>query len=308
MRETSLLAFAEVMRLCRSGTLITRGPLNDTYRVEVGRTPLFVRHRVLRDAAYGQTFAAEEYLPQSIFRHMRVPQLHRVLADHFGQRTYALFEFVTGRQPDWDHADALDELALNLARIHAIEGDAFGDICGPFKDGNAADYLYGLLDMEVSRLKTSYGKPPGFAESSMRLAQLFEVFSSERPCLCHGDIHSGNFLTDTEGCIWTLDWEAARFRVAAADFNQIQTGWLSRKQQLQLVTRYCHLTGRDIETFYTQVRLLQLLWHLRTYNFEVLVRHMPPERYEHHIMQASELLSFLTTPRRYKAAHEGRPE
>jgi hypothetical protein len=308
MHETIILTFAEVVRLCRSGTLITRGPLNDTYRVEVGRTPLFVRQRVLRDSAYGQTFAAEEYLPQSILRRMRIPYLHGVLTDPIGQRTYALFEFVVGDQPDWGRADVLNDVAANLERIHAISGNAFGDICGPFKDGNAADYLYGLLDIEVSRLKTPHSKPPSFAESPMMLAQLFEVFSSEQPCLCHGDIHSGNFLRDAEGRIWTLDWEAARFRVAAADFNQIQTGWLSRNQQLQLVARYCHLTGRNIENFYTQVRLLQLLWHVRTYNFEILVRNMPPERYGHHIMEASEIFSLLTAPRRDKAARERQQE
>ncbi|MGH8261619.1 MAG: phosphotransferase family protein, partial [Steroidobacteraceae bacterium] len=190
------MAFAEVTQLCRDGTLINHGPLNDTYRVRAGRIPLFVRHRVLRDVAYGQTFAAEEYLPKSVIHHIRVPRLYRVITDDLGQRTYALFEFVAGRQPDWSGPDILDELAVILARIHAVAGDAFGEICGPFKVENAPDYLYGLLDIELSRLGMSYRKALCFANSSTRLTQLFQAFSSERPCLCHGDVHAGNFLTD----------------------------------------------------------------------------------------------------------------
>ncbi|MGW1996050.1 phosphotransferase [Embleya sp. NPDC001921] len=298
MRGPELLTPAFLARACSEGILINRGPLNDAYRVTIHGLPMFVRHRVLHDALYGQTFAAEEYLPPVVRSLARVPTLYRVLADDSGRRSWAVFDFVSGGQPDWNSDGALIELAATLGRVHTVAGTAFGDILGPFRTQPAPAYLSGLLEAELDRLTGPSPLVCHLQGMRSHTRELMDVFADERPCLCHGDIHADNFLADPQQRMWLLDWEAARFRVAAADFNQLHAKCLSPGQCEDVLTAYCALTGRDPATFRIQVDLLRLLWHVRTYNFEVLVRRTDPAGQEIHLRRAATLQAALRQRRR----------
>jgi len=289
MREVESWTTADLARLCSAGMPVTHGPLNDTYRVEAGPSAVFVRHRVVESEDYGQTFAAEEYLPHQLMRQLHIPRLYRVLQDRAGRRAYALFEFIDGTEPDWNLSGVLDTLVENLARIHVIAGNAFGNIRGPFQSAPPSAYLSMLLAAELGRLRSACAPAGELRATTRHLTRIFSVFDSERPCLCHGDVHPGNFLMDDAGRMWLVDWEAARFRVAAADFNQMHMNWLDDEQQRTALTRYCDLTGRRIDLFAAQVGLLRLLWHVRTYNFHVSVLAEPPQAHAHHLRRALDL-------------------
>lgn len=110
-----------------------------------------------------------------------------------------------------------------------------------------------------------------------------ESFAGEAPCLCHGDVHRRNVLIAPNGRVILLDWEAVRYRVAAADFNQTRVDWLCPATDATTVAAYADRTGRDAGVFATQVAILRLLWHLRTYNFEVRVRRGARNVHAHHL-------------------------
>lgn len=124
-----------------------------------------------------------------------------------------------------------------------------------------------------------------------------EVFRNEPVVLCHGDVHAGNWLPDRASRLWLVDWEAARFRVAASDFNQLHWHWLDRKSQDLLLGHYAHISGRDLRPLYAQVGVTRLLWHLRTYNFYTLVQGEAPGAHAAHLDHAAGLLSDIAHQR-----------
>ncbi|MEV7013769.1 aminoglycoside phosphotransferase family protein [Streptosporangium sp. NPDC051022] len=278
----------DLRRLCAAGRSITKGPLNDTYAGTLGGRPVFVRHRVLDDPGYGQTFAGERYVSALLSGRVRVPEVLQVVADEQGRDRFAVFEFVDGRAPDWEAPEVLTALADRLLAIHAIPADGLGDVGGALSRTAVPRYLLDLIRRECELLPRHAGDPLIGAPDA--LAGAMACFEGERPCLCHGDVHRENWLVDQAGELWTLDWEAARFRVAAADFNQMRAGWLTAGQEEIVLSRYLERSGRDRAVFTRQIAILRLLWHIRTYNFQVLVRGRSPRRHRENLDAANVLL------------------
>lgn len=277
----------DLRRLCATGRPITKGPLNDTYAATLGGRAVFVRHRVLDDPCYGQTFAGERHVGPLLSGRVRVPEILQVVADERGVDRFAVFEFVDGHAPDWDDPEVLTALADRLLDVHAIPADGLGDVGGPLSRTAVPEHLLGLLRRECELLPAHAGPLRGAADL---LTGAMTCFEKEEPCLCHGDVHRGNWLVDRAGELWTLDWEAARFRVAAADFNQMRAGWLTAEQEEIVLSRYLERSGRDRTVFTRQIAILRLLWHLRTYNFQVLVRGRSPRRHLENLGAACSLL------------------
>jgi aminoglycoside phosphotransferase (APT) family kinase protein len=267
-------------QLCSGGLLIARGALNDAYRVSVDNRRYFVRQRKVFDSEYGQTFAGERYVPPQLAASLGVPELLDVVADKTGRETFAIFEWVPGR-PATAAIDP-DALARLLVEVH-VPAAAFGDILGPHARSDAPAFLAALLDAEVGRLDSTSGMQREAATAGRAVLAGLECFRYESVCLCHGDVHAGNVLVEESGRLRLVDWEAVRYRVAAADFNQLHHEWLTDSADCALIARYAELTGRDVETFSSQVRALRCLWHIRTFNFHVLVRREPVRRHQRHL-------------------------
>lgn len=259
------------------GRKITDGSLNATYQITLAGRPAFVRERLVRDQEYGQVFAGERHLPSSITSALRVPALRQIVAERF-----AVFEWVDGAPPDWTNPEVLDALAAALVTIHCHTGDDLGDLGRDRRKVPVAGFLAELLATEHRRL-------PKKLRARLRMPDTAEEFCDEAIRLCHGDVHPGNFLW-RDGELWVLDWEAARFRVAAADFNQLHHSWLDDAGQRRVLDRYCALTGRDAGPFLRQVRILRALWHLRTFNFHTLVLGANPAAYRQHLEAAESFL------------------
>ncbi|MDH6139336.1 MULTISPECIES: aminoglycoside phosphotransferase family protein [Kitasatospora] len=277
---------AEVEQACVQGRLITRGPLNDTYEAELRGRRVFVRHRTTDDPEYGQTFAAERHVAPLLDGALRIPRVIQVVPDAGGRERYAVFEFVPGTPPDWTSRPVLRELADALLRVHRIAGSGFGSVGAAPQRRPAAALLADLIRAEAHRLPDG---PERDRLGGSTVESAAHCFRGELPTLCHGDVHAGNFRTDRAGRFWVLDWEAARYRVPAADFNQLHDHWLSGGRQRVVLERYLERSGRDPLVFTRQIRLLRLLWHLRTYNFHTLVRGEPTAAHRRHLDAAMRL-------------------
>lgn len=260
---------------CRSGSLLTRGPLNDTYAVELDGDLFFVRRRTVHDLEYGQSFAAERYVPWGLIPQIRAPKLTCVVSSESGQEEFAVFPFIHGLRPCGVGANELHEVVNALGAIHSVAASGFGPVGATLSPNSAPDFLYALVDAELERLAAVCVPPTELLGLRSALPAAVEVFDGEAPCLTHGDVHPGNFSWDDGNTLWVVDWEAARYRVAAADFNQMTIDWLDKVTFDAVVVRYCELTDRDPVRFRCQVQLLQLLWLLRTHNFERLVLARP---------------------------------
>jgi len=269
-----------------SGRLIVAGPLNNAYEITIDGAHLFVRERVVTNSDYSQQFAAERHVRALLDETVRIPTLVQIVTDASGEERFAVFEFVVGAPPDWSDAGIIEALAGTLAAIHSIPGERLGNIKGPFSDLPVRRYLTGLLQAEASRLAAD----PRLSDAIALFAETQDAFDGEPIVLCHGDVHSGNFLSGVDGALWTLDWEACRYRVAAADFNQVAFRWMSPEQEKSLLNAYCDRTARDRMRFREQIRALRLLWHIRTFNFYVNVLNQETRRNEMHLAAARALL------------------
>lgn len=289
LTSPSPLTYAAVEESCQSGRLIVSGPLNDAYEVSLLGGKRFVRHRTVDDEDYGQTFAGERFLPADLFLKVRIPTLQQLVLDTGGTVRFAVFEYVEGEPPDWENPSMLDDLASVLLEIHNFEGPGYGDIGGPFQQTRAGDFIVGLIADELERLSRATHLELALIGRRPELARFTAAFEGELPRLCHGDVHAANFLADTMGSIWALDWEAARYRVPAADFNQLHNGWLSKQGQGAVLNRYLEGSGRSRAEFEAQIRILRLLWHLRTYNFSTQILGALPGSQVDHLV-SSQLL------------------
>jgi aminoglycoside phosphotransferase (APT) family kinase protein len=283
------LGVVEVRLACAQGHLIVRGPLNDAYRVTLRGQLVFVRHRTVRDAEYGQTFAAEQYVYELLDSRVRIPRLLALVADQ-GEPAYAVFDFVSTQLTDWTSMRALAELAHTLAAIHEVRGEKLGYVGQEGLEVDAADYLRQLYADELSRTEPQVQRAIGSDYLTNWLCAVRDLFEDEPIVLCHGDVYQPNVLTDLAGNLWLIDWEAARYRVAASDFNQMRHGWLTYSQEQAVMREYVRLTGVDLDRLSGQVVSLRVLWHVRTLNFYMRVHSQSIQQQWPHIAAARCLL------------------
>jgi len=279
----------DVRRACAQGRLLVRGPLNDAYAATLRGHPVFIRHRTVRDAEYGQTFAAERYVYDQLDSRVRVPRLLAVVAEN-GEAAYAVFDFVPTQPTDWTSAETLAKLAGMLAAIHEIQGKGLGYVGHEGQATDVVGYLSQLYGDELERTEQQVQHAIGADRLAFWVHAVDALFEDEPIVLCHGDVYQDNVLADLEGGLWLIDWEAARYRVAASDFNQIRHNWLNYPQEQALLREYVRLTGADGSRLSDQIASLRVLWHIRTLNFYVRVHKQSVQENYRHIDAARALL------------------
>ncbi len=183
-----------------------------------------------------------------------------------GQQIMAL------NQPETGNPTLLEDLGLQLAKIHAIN----------------------VLPAELSFLQHAHGNP---AENAVRhwrqeLAELAEnrpalewglqwceahlPAAPDQPCLLHGDFRTGNYLVDAEaapaGCLQAiLDWEFAQWGDPMSDIGWFCAAcWRFDRPDLEaggIGTRslfyraYEQASGREVNS--ESVRFWEVLAHIR---------------------------------------------
>lgn len=281
---------AEAERACAEGRLITAGPLNNTYGVTLRGRPVFIRHRVVHDLEYGQTFAAERFVYGLLGPSVNVPRLLFFCEGGEGS-AYAGFEYLVEEPTDWSAPSSLTGLATVLAAVHEVTGQHLGNADGGVGAGtDVVPFLRDLFENELQRAPRELLREVGDDRLRGWIGETEALFDGEPVTLCHGDVRDANIVTDQAGRNWLVDWEAARFRVPAADFNQMHYDWLTASQEKAVLEHYMELTGRDLNLFVRQIRSLRILWHLRTMNFYLLVHHQSFTQQHRHRRLLNELL------------------
>lgn len=128
---------------------------------------------------------------------------------------------LSGARPLSDrHVRQLSQLFQELVSIKADELLDIGQVCGHdyrSRDGDSTAFLLGLIRFTEEQV---------YRGNADRFGQLFEELGvhghaldglksetaslAERPfSLIHGDLHRENFIVDSAGDLWTIDWELA---------------------------------------------------------------------------------------------------
>lgn len=250
-------------KILNDARLIISGPLNDAYELRYEGRRYFLRLRTIVDPDYGQQFAAERIVYPLIPKSINVPALLQIGSILQPPKPFAIFDFVEDKGTEWHTGGSLDDLCEILLGLHSIAGGRFGDVGGDvaWPASDAKGFFTAIFASELERL-TEHSDVEPFVD----LLTMAELFSSETPVLCHGDIHRGNFLTGDRGLV-VIDWEASRWRVPSADFNQMHIGWLSLQEQQHVAKKYVAATSRDYSEFVRQIACLRAFWHIRTWNF-----------------------------------------
>ncbi len=216
MSERFLTAYTVVPPVrCR---LVSRG-LNDTYRVETGSGPFYLRvyrHGLRSDADTEAELALMSDLHRGGLRVSRpVPRtdgslLGRVRAAE-GDRQVALFtpaEGVDVREIEPRHAEAYGRLA---AKLHTMADDSLPPYARIHIDERH------LLDEPLTAIRARMGDEDGCAgdlayleEIAARVRERLATLPRTLPAygLCHGDLHPGNvrFGDDEEPTLFDFDW------------------------------------------------------------------------------------------------------
>ncbi len=272
----------------QSAEVLQDGPINRTFKLSWRGVEYIVRKRLPDLKHTNQFFAAERYVYPLLSDSVRVPEL--VLSKVSPTRRVAVFKFIAGRAPNWDDARILQQLLNVLSAVHSVRGRGIGAVCRPRRVLDQVSYFR----RHYAREMTLFSKTAPLSKAEYLLlgkrASGFEMFRDRVPTLCHGDIHPGNFIADSNDALWTIDWEAARFRFPESDFNQMHMNWLTDTQQEQILRDYCAATGHAVSQFRAGVTLFRILWHLRTYNFYVEGLNRDPRKYTEHAGRVRTLL------------------
>ena len=254
-------AGADVLSL----NLLAGGASKEAWAVDAsvdGETlELLVRRATGGTIFTGQLSIEEEYrvLQAAFDAGVKVPRPYGYFADLAGKDAF-LMQRVKGetigrrivRRPELAAArEALpDQMAEELARIHAIPLDQVGFVAGP----QAPPATPSVLDSLEEQLDT-LPEPHPAIELGLRWLRDTERITQEL-VLVHADFRLGNFVVDDQGMVAVLDWELARRGDPAEDLGwALVRAWrfgaddhrLAGVGEVQpFLARYNELTGRNL--------------------------------------------------------------
>jgi aminoglycoside phosphotransferase (APT) family kinase protein len=280
-QSEQVLALLEAARRAEAeAEILQDGPINTTFRFTWNEGNYVARKRLPNLSRTNQLFAAERFVEPVLRGRLRMPEL---LAVRLRREKMAIFRHIDNIPPDWTDHSIQEQLVRALIAVHSIPGHGLGGVNMPRRVVGQARYLWRMFDREFFLFCRTAPLSAGEASALRREKAAFELFEERQPTLCHGDVHSLNFLQDRSGQLWTIDWEAARYRFPEADFNQMHTGWLSEEIERRVLTAYCATAGLELGAFTRGVRAFRILWHLRTYNFFVEGRKDDAARHLSHV-------------------------
>lgn len=283
--------FNAIRSAIKAGNLIAKGVLNNTYRIEISQEIYFVRERILNTSTdYGQSFAGERYIPKSLKKIIPIPSLLGVVSDATERERYAIFDYIPSIETKWS-SETLGTLVNYFLSIHGYSRKWPGKPRDSREKYEINEYIKKIFSNEIIRLSESDRAINGIGRRIAKIANLLPRYKDDDICLCHGDVRHANFLTGRDGKLWLIDWEAIRYRVPASDFNQLTHDWLTEEEDIELIIKYCKLRNIVFSVFLLEVLAYRVLWHLRTYNFEVNIRGGKKSDFDYHLGRAKEILN-----------------
>lgn len=285
--------FDELKDLTNSGELITDGPLNRAYRIQINEEFYFVKERTLdTHQDYSQSFAGERHLPESLKDRIPIPSLLGVVSNATGVEKYSVFDYIPSINTKWNDQN-IATLCKYLSIIHDYRRIWPGRPQEMDANVNINHYIKNIFLAEISKFIESHHVIDEFGKRAAKVISLLPKYGTEDICLCHGDVRDANFLTGRDGRLWLVDWEAIRYRVPASDFNQISHKWINDEEEARLLRSYCEMRNLALPNFLLEVQAYRVLWHLRTYNFKVNLCRKKGMSAEYHLWQAQEILNLV---------------
>lgn len=192
-------------------TPVSGGSINHAFRIETGEGEYFVKYN------HAQRFPGMFQKEAKGLRLLREPGVIAVpevlLTGEAGEHAFLLLEYVDSAR---EERDFWDDFGKNLAALHAVKADRFGldhdNYMGSlyqynnFHDDWTEFFVVERLERQV-KLAREEGKigrsdVSGFGRLYRRLG---EIFPPVKPSLIHGDLWSGNFMTDSHGRACLID-------------------------------------------------------------------------------------------------------
>lgn len=181
------------------------GSINSCFHLKTGKGSYFIK---INDAKkYPDMFETEVkglslLKPASTFH---IPEIYFI--DEHNGRSFLLMEFI---QSDTETAGFWGNFAKSLAELHRNTADNFGldhdNYIGSLKQYNKPKsswtnfYIENRLAVQEKMARDSGKINFVMSKKFDRLySKLENLFPEEKPALIHGDLWSGNFMTDPEG-------------------------------------------------------------------------------------------------------------
>ncbi len=195
----------------RQSHLLGGGDINTAYRLETTTGDFFVKYNF--SSLYPGMFETES---QGLMKltgtgELRVPQ--PIWVGHAGKYSFLLMEYIWqgGFKPDF-----WMDFGRKLARIHRHTSRMFGlpydNYIGSLRQSNQAHETWASFFIEERIEKQlQFGMEHGTLPRSLSRSfqnlyrRLPDLIPDEPPALIHGDLWSGNFITDPEGNAVLID-------------------------------------------------------------------------------------------------------
>jgi fructosamine-3-kinase len=181
------------------------GDINDTYRVNTEQGNFFLK--LNKADAFPGMFTSEADGLQALAKsgELKVPAV--VATGETGGWQFLLLEYIDIGRPA---SDFWPKFARAIARMHKQTNEAFGwqqsNYIGSLPQTNSwdADWASFYAEQRLKPLAWRLYKRGDFAGSDLEnfeslAGRLHSLFPPERPALLHGDLWSGNFLSDPCG-------------------------------------------------------------------------------------------------------------
>lgn len=190
---------------------VSGGSINSAYRLKTSHGDYFLKYN--HAGRYPDMFEKEARGLKLLLdpKVISVPEV--LLAGEAGEHAFLLLEYMdSAREAD----DFWDDFGKNLAALHAVKSERFGldhdNYMGSlYQHNNLHDdwtefFIMERLERQVklAREEGNLGRSDvsGFERLYRRLG---EIFPPTEPSLIHGDLWSGNFMTDASGRACLID-------------------------------------------------------------------------------------------------------
>ncbi|MBE0640750.1 MAG: fructosamine kinase family protein [Bacteroidales bacterium] len=190
---------------------LSGGSINQAYRLRTSAGDFFMKYN--QAERFPLMFETEARGLQLIgnTRTISVPEV--ITSGIAGEYSYLLINYITsGKQL----RDYWEDFALRLAQLHRNYGESFGldhdNYIGSLPQHNKqlSDWpsFFAEQRLEV-QVKRAFDEGNISRDTLRRFSNLYvrlaSIFPEEPPCLVHGDLWSGNFITDPEGRACLID-------------------------------------------------------------------------------------------------------
>ena len=245
---------------------VSGGSINSAYRLETSQGDYFLKYN--HAGRYPGMFEKEARGLKLLREPEVIPVPEVLLAGEAEEQAYLLMDYVDSAR---EASDLWDDFGENLAALHAVKSERFGldhhNYMGSlYQHNNLHDdwtefFIVERLERQVKLAREDGNLGRSDVSGFERLyRRLDEIFPPVEPSLIHGDLWSGNFMTDANGRACLIDPAvyfghpevdiamstlfggfSERFYEAYNQHNPLEKGWRDRMDIYNLYPLMVHV-------------------------------------------------------------------